>query len=128
MFCPKCKYEYNPTIFVCPDCNIPLVETLEDKKHPQAAVTPDDSWVSAGLILSQLSSELAKGSLDSNNIPSVILPSHFDGGAQSLKSMLGASGRGGDGNVVLVPREYRDEAILILEAVLGDDLILPDRI
>jgi hypothetical protein len=29
MFCPKCRSEFNQGIDWCPDCNVPLVPTLE---------------------------------------------------------------------------------------------------
>jgi len=27
-FCPKCKYEYNPGIEICPDCDEKLTDNL----------------------------------------------------------------------------------------------------
>ena len=27
-FCPKCKYEYKPTVEVCPDCGEKLIDSL----------------------------------------------------------------------------------------------------
>ena len=31
-WCPKCGYEYNPGIKLCPDCEEPLVEQLEGEE------------------------------------------------------------------------------------------------
>lgn len=31
-YCPKCRYEYKPTIGVCPDCGRKLVAKLREKK------------------------------------------------------------------------------------------------
>ncbi len=31
-FCPKCRYEYKPDIWECPDCGVRLVEKLEDEE------------------------------------------------------------------------------------------------
>jgi len=28
MYCPKCRYEFKAGVTVCPDCNVPLVDTL----------------------------------------------------------------------------------------------------
>jgi len=35
-FCPKCRFEYLPTVTACPDCGEPLVETLppQDEEEP----------------------------------------------------------------------------------------------
>ena len=123
-YCPRCRYEYRPGVLICPDCN----ETLVNELVPPvaAAVTPDDSWVVMGQVTSSLQSKLAKGSLDSNNIPSVILSSTFDtfGGGENFNPVMGQAGA--EGNLILVPREFKDEATLILEAILGEDLTHPD--
>ena len=108
---------------MCPDCNMRLVDELPS--HAQAAVSPDTSWVVMGQVASTMKSEMAKGTLDSNNIPSVILSSSFNiagkgfGDAASLLHI-------GGGNVIMVPREFEEDALLILEAVLGEDLIQPE--
>lgn len=31
MFCPQCKYEYREGFYVCSDCNVDLVDKLEEK-------------------------------------------------------------------------------------------------
>jgi hypothetical protein len=81
--------------------------------------------VVVGKIASQLLSEMAKGSLDSQNIPSVVLSSTF--GAFGKNAEFGSSLLSdGGGNVIMVPREYHEDAALILESILGDDLIFPD--
>jgi hypothetical protein len=39
MFCPKCHYEYQPSIVTCPDCGADLVAELPpippESKHPE---------------------------------------------------------------------------------------------
>jgi hypothetical protein len=124
-YCPKCKYEYQPGIWVCPDCHETLVDKLPSTSS--AAVTPDESWVPVGRVASQTKSEMAKGALDSSNIPSVILSSTFKAYGKGLDFQLGLSLAEGEGNVIMVPREFREEALVVLEAVLGDDLIQPER-
>jgi len=122
-YCPKCRYEYETGVLMCSDCNMSLVDQLA--VGAAAAVTPDGSWVVMGQVASQVKSEMAKGSLDSNNIPSMILSSSFGASGGTLGMMAG--GHHGGGDVIMVPREYREDAEIILEAVLGDDLIQPDR-
>lgn len=124
-YCPKCRYEYEPTTMVCPDCNVSLVDQLPASAG--AAVTPDQSWVVMGQVVSQMKSEMAKGTLDSNNIPSVILSSSFNAFGRGMDMQSGLLHSGSEGNVIMVPREYQDDAMLILEAVLGDDLIQPEQ-
>jgi hypothetical protein len=123
-FCPKCRYEYEVGILVCPDCNETLVDELPPEKI--AAVMPDDSWIVVGNVASGIKSEIARGSLDSNNIPSVILSSTFGAFGKGMDFHSGLAGAHGGGNIIMVPRDYREEAVLILEAVLGEDLIQPE--
>ena len=124
-YCPKCRYEYEVGMLVCPDCN----ETLVDKLPPDrtAAVVPDDSWIVVGGVASEIKSEMARGSLDSNNIPSMILSSTFGAFGRGLDFNLGLAGTRRAGNIIMVPREYGEQAALVLEAILGEDLIQPER-
>jgi hypothetical protein len=123
-FCPVCRYEYHPGVTVCADCGEKLVSELP-RSAPAAVVRPDDTWVSVCRIRGQIRSDLAKGALDSNNIPSMIMSSAYSalGGDPGLRSGLKIAA--GDGNVMMVPREFQQEAELILEAVLGDDFDRP---
>jgi len=120
-FCPVCKYEYQVDLMVCPDCNKELVEQLPAGNA--AAVNPDHSWVIVGGVMNPMNFDIAKGSLDSNNIPSMILSSSFDttGLTAMLRSKKSVSVKGS--NVIMVPREFEEEAALLLEMILGDDLI-----
>jgi len=123
-FCPKCRYEYENDILECPDCRIELIDQLPSSVV-SAAVSPDESWIPAGLVNSQIKSDLAKGALDSNNIPSVIISSVFNAYGKGLDFSSSISLSSSEGNIVLVPKEFKEEALFILEAVLGDDLIQP---
>jgi len=118
-FCPKCRYEYQSGVMVCPDCN----ETLVDHLQPTAVVaqSPDESWVAVGAVRSTVKAELAKGSLDSNNIPSVILSTSFGAYGKFADYSSQHPLSSGNGNIIMVPREYREEAEILLEGILGDD-------
>jgi len=124
-FCPKCRYEYQQGVKVCPDCQEPLVDKLPPASS--SAVTPDESWVAVGMVTSQVKSEMAQGALESSKIPSIVLSSTFQayGRGQDWQQGLGLTPA--DGNVIMVPREYREKALLVLEAVLGDDFIQPEK-
>ena len=120
-FCPDCKYEYLPNVTVCPDCNKSLVPELP---KPSSATRPDDSWIGICRIHGGIKGELARGALDSNNIPSMVMSSSFGAigtGDAHLGKVLTP------GEIVMVPREFREEATLILEAVLGEDFQAVER-
>lgn len=119
-FCPKCKYVFQNGIGICPDCDVPLKE--HSSNGGGAAMTPDDSWMVVGGVVSNDQTRVAKGSLDSSNIPSMVLPSKFAAfGSESPPQPVDTKIPNG-GSLIMVPREFHDDALAILEAVLGDDL------
>ncbi|MDH3891044.1 MAG: hypothetical protein OEV49_08150 [candidate division Zixibacteria bacterium] len=119
-FCPKCKYVFQNGIGICPDCDEPLVEHSLTGKG--AAMMPDDSWMVVGGVVNHDQTRVAKGSLDSSNIPSMVLPSKFAVfGTENPQPPIDPNGPD-DGSLIMVPREFHDEALAILEAVLGDEL------
>ena len=124
-FCPKCKYEFQPGVTVCSDCGETLVDTLPSSGA--AAVPPDDSWVRICGIAGGIQSDMALGALETSNIPSTVISSSFGlfGPAGGLTTSL--SGKRKELNFIMVPREFREEAELILEAVLGDDFLEYDE-
>lgn len=101
-----------------------LVEKLPGRFS--SASSPDDSWVLVGGVDSEVKSKVARGSLDSNNIPSVFLPSGADAQTASTQWRLASASDKAQTDLILVPKEYGDEARLILEAVLGEGLIQPE--
>lgn len=123
--CPKCHYEYMLGKVVCADCQVPLVDNLTVAGDKE--LTPDDDWTVVGAVEGDLRSALARGSLDSNNIPSVMLSSRSDLTASHLGSIGGGSSFGPDRHLFLVPKEFKDEALTILQGVLGDELYPVDR-
>jgi hypothetical protein len=120
-YCPRCKYEYPQTDLLCPDCNEVLVDELIPKRA--AAMTPDSSWVVVGGVADQVEVMTAKSSLDSSNIPSMVTPSGF-GDVERVPSTGNRAKRPeNEGSLIMVPREYQEEAILLLGSILGDDFI-----
>ncbi|HOP07852.1 MAG TPA: hypothetical protein PLF13_11250 [candidate division Zixibacteria bacterium] len=118
-YCPRCKFEYNITELICPECDEILVDSL--KATSNAAQTPDGSWVVVGGVDRGYESDLAKGSLDSNNIPSVMLPPSLHVPLERMAPTGAVDPDGGDAKLIAVPREFLQEAVVILKSVLGDD-------
>ncbi len=121
-YCPQCRYEYEVGVLVCPDCNRPLVDQLPPEVT--AAESPDDSWVVVGKVASQVKAEMAREALDSSQVPSVVLSSTFGAYGRGLDFQFGVGNSDASGNVIMVPREYREEALVVLEAILGEDFLL----
>lgn len=122
-YCPRCEYEYPVDLAVCPDCGESLVSKIPESFAP--AVSPDDSWVLVGGVTSEIKARVARGSLDSNNIPSVFLPSKLDAEPLSREMELDSALKKSGADLILVPKEFGAEAKLVLQAVLGDGLIEP---
>lgn len=123
-YCPKCEIEFEDDHRICPDCQIPLIERLP--RAMGAAAVPDLSWVQICGVRSNHGAESAKGALDSNNIPSVIMSSKLSSTAKQ-KSENHFPGHGlNDISLILVPKEFREEAEMVVEAALGDDWITLD--
>lgn len=84
-------------------------------------MVPDDSWMVVGGVVSHDQTRVAKGSLDLSNIPSMVLPSKFAAFGRENQPPTDTN-RPAEGSLIMVPREFHEEALAILEAVLGDEL------
>jgi len=118
MFCPKCRYEYEPHIFTCPDCGeklvvtLPPVEAENDSKY--------DNWVELVHLTSKMSAEMVLDVFRSKDIPVVIL---------SEAGFFGQTGQMGPSSFqpiagfysVVVPEEFVEVAENEGEALLGDE-------
>jgi len=118
--CPHCSMEYPDDVVVCPECRKPLVKK-RSRVGSGAAVAPDDSWISVCRVSPDLDAEAVQGLLDSGNIPSMIMSDAFQRVAAKSHSRTTKGAAPSPGDVVMVPREFRQEARILLETMLGED-------
>ena len=105
MLCPKCNKDFDNTLTICPDCDIPLENA--------------EKWIMIGYIADKLSADFAIETLKSSEIPAVTLSkSGFFGNIgltlypifESKQAMFELS----------VPFSCKDEAKEILDMTLGE--------
>lgn len=126
-FCPDCAFEYEKDVQVCPVCRVALVERMPTTGGP-AATAPDDSWVRVCKLDDQLTSDMIRGLMDSNNIPSMTISEAFQAPVKHTKTTTGAEKKTAEPEIVMVPREFRQEAQLLLTAILGEGYDIPDSL
>ncbi|MEW6410836.1 MAG: hypothetical protein AB1483_00015 [Candidatus Zixiibacteriota bacterium] len=118
MFCPKCRYEYEAGVEVCPDCDEPLVASLpvEDADDGEGY----EDWVQLARLTSQQSAAMILEVLREKDIPAVILSGagHF-----GLTGQMGPSSyRPIDGAYsVVVPEDFVVDADREGQAILGEE-------
>jgi len=118
LYCSRCEYEFASGEVICPDCQIALVER---KTIGGAAGIPDASWVRVWGVRTNNRAERAKRALDKHNIPSVIMASTFAGTEIPKPDYAALAARSGELTIIMVPREFRDEAEWVLESTFLDD-------
>lgn len=117
-FCPKCRFEYEATVTVCPDCEEPLVSVLS----PEGEIEfPDEikDWVQLARLTSPQYAQMVQETLRSHGIPVVI---QSGAGFFGETGQLGTSSFQpiGGGFSVYVPDEYVVAADIEGLAILGE--------
>ena len=118
-YCPECAFEYDSSMLVCPECQVSLVDQLPNS--PGAAVVPDGSWVRVCVIGDDLTSQIVRNLLDTNNIPSIIMSTAFQPLSNAKGWMAGSRPGVRKGDYLMVPREFRQEVEMLLSSALGRD-------
>ncbi len=83
-YCTECRGEYEPGVDRCPDCDLPLVETLSPEN---ADIDPDASLVEIYSAPGDTEALVIKGLLESegimcslsSDVPHSVLPVEIDG-------------------------------------------------
>lgn len=118
-YCYSCQLTTASDLLFCPECRVELVEINTPKLS--GATSPDDSWVILGGVKDNKNVESAKGGLDFNNIPSVFLPA-FDQSGLEIFIDTPFSEQNDQPHIIMVPREFKDEAMLVLRELVGEAL------
>jgi len=110
VYCPRCKEHFLGDLTSCPRCNYDLENGDVEQHH---------DWVVVGRIEDRTSADYAKETLRSYDIPCVIFAEAGYLGNVGL-SMPTFTGKPIPKHRVHVPAEYREEAVGILDMILGD--------
>lgn len=119
-FCPKCRYEYNPEITRCPDCDAELVEQLlEEVEYSDEGSLEEAGWVPIGILTANSYAEMLAEGLRDNGIEAEVIS---QAGYFGISGMMGdgSYAPGGGGYVILVPTAQVEAANEIAELLLGD--------
>ncbi len=119
-FCPKCRCEYKPGIRTCPDCNVELVASLPEEPDKNREEPQYDDWVAIVHLSAVQYAEMLVEALRDEEIPVVL---HSKQGHFGVTGQMGPSSyRPIEGAVaiLMVPREFVDQADRVGEAILGE--------
>ena len=122
VFCPNCQSDLPHETMVCPDCRQSIVEKNESSRPVASA--PDDSWVPVATIKGNRSAEKAKRALDSNNIPSMIMPKSFlhPHSTSSEENTNIEKSSHYQEKLLMVPKDYKMEAKILVRSALKKDI------
>jgi len=105
VYCPECEKEFEDGLSECPICGAELIEKSD--------------WVIVGRVKDQTSSDYARETLESYDIPAVVISESGYFGQVGL-NIPAPSGANIGLFQIHVPGDRLEEAIEILDMILGD--------
>jgi hypothetical protein len=110
-FCPKCRFEYQPEIKLCPDCKESLVAQLLPLEKEKVE---DVQYVPLRKVPSRIYAEMLQEALEKQDIPCLLK-------GDDIGVFLGALGTTSVLPVtVWVPKELKEKAEEIAFQILGE--------
>ena len=114
MYCPECRAEYIPGILKCNDCDVALVERIDDPNEAVRTMRGDDGELVVLLVSSDDAMiSLAKHLLDSEDIPYQIR-------GENLRGLYSWGSEGGifhgvDPKMMMICSGDRDRAVKLMK-------------
>ena len=109
MYCPKCRTQYIENISECYDCNVQLVEKL-----PEETPLEKIKWVALTPLAGEIYANMVEEVLQNMNIP------HFTKSDWATSAFnISSANLVGAKVTIFVPEENREEALKVLEDLLG---------
>jgi hypothetical protein len=105
-YCPNCRYEYRPSVSVCPDCDVSLVERLPEEKPEDKTQrlehSLDENMVEVFTAETPMEAGIVKGVIQECGIPVMF---HSD-----VSELLRTDTGRGRYLTLVVPESRREEA------------------
>lgn len=111
-YCPRCRETFAGDLTSCPKCNYDFENNSNE--------TQGEGWQLIARIYDKTSADFAKETLESYNIPTVVISESGYFGQVGL-NLPSISGKGMGKFQIHVPLESIEEAEDILNMILGDD-------
>jgi hypothetical protein len=132
-FCPKCRYEYLPTVSKCPDCEVRLVAELplepEEPDEPPEIHEPEesvemesfDNWIPLARFTSTQYADLVLEALESKDIPAVLSDKTGYFGKTGQMGLSSSRPIAGALVTLYVPEEFAHDASQEARIILGEE-------
>ena len=112
--CPRCKKDYGDGLTSCPNCNYEF-----DDDDDAILNDPNDGWVIIGRVNTQTASDYARETLESYDIPAVIISESGFFGQVGL-NLPSPTGKHKGMFQIHVPADCAEEAVGVLDMIFGD--------